>query len=254
MAQRAFSKPARLQYHHVSDASTLCSFPRFASPAACDDLISLCEKVGFKAEQADSYYTQATFDLEVDTSPRVRQWLIQHELVAAVSRCMRSSHGVAPEVFDDVFVVKYDATVPGGQQGLEWHYDAGNVSFMLALSARDSYTGGGTAFDVLQEGYSESSQRYNQDVDMTQGRGDGSPLHLEQGELLLFEAQLFHSGLPISSGLRYLLVGFCFTRPCVCNGCDGSRSDDIEVSRGDVGLDLQPLHTPRGLSGSGSSE
>lgn len=32
-----------------------------------------------------------------------------------------------------------------------------------------------------------------------------------QGQLLTFDAKLFHRGLPITSGRRYLLVGFCFT-------------------------------------------
>jgi hypothetical protein len=184
-----FSKPSKLQYHHISDASTLCSFPRFASPAACEDLISLCEEEGYHAEECDSNYTQATFDLEVDTSPRVREWLVQHDLVPAVSCCMQSSHGTAPVSFDDVFVVKYDGTVQNGQQSLTWHYDAGDVSFMLALSASDSYTGGGTAFDVLQEGYDESRQSRDLQavagVDLSSyfGRGGAqlSALHLQQG-------------------------------------------------------------------------
>lgn len=122
-------------------------------------------------------------------------------------RCMLRSHGQSPAAFNDLFVVKYSAEQ---QQGLEVHTDAGDVSFMLALSPRSSYSGGGTAFDVLQQ----------------QGE---SPVHLEQGNAILFDARLRHEGLPISSGTRYLLVGFCLTDPAA------SRVP------GNVGLGLQRI-------------
>jgi hypothetical protein len=37
-------------------------------------------------------------------------------------------------------------------------------------------------------------------------------LHCAQGTLLSFDAALTHAGMPIQSGARYLLVGFCHTR------------------------------------------
>jgi hypothetical protein len=30
--------------------------------------------------------------------------------------------------------------------------------------------------------------------------------------MILFDAKLYHSGVPITSGTRYLLVGFCYTK------------------------------------------
>ena len=37
--------------------------------------------------------------------------------------------------------------------------------------------------------------------------------HCPQGYLLTFDSKLFHQGQPITSGARYLLVGFCHTDP-----------------------------------------
>ena len=38
-------------------------------------------------------------------------------------------------------------------------------------------------------------------------------VHCPQGYLLTFDSKLFHQGQPITSGARYLLVGFCHTDP-----------------------------------------
>lgn len=243
-ASSSFNKPPRLLYHHISDASVICSFPFFASPEICEELILLCEMEGFHSEKEESTYTQATFDLEVDSNPRVRDWLVTHELVPEISACMQRSHATSLVSFDDVFVVKYDASVPGGQQSLEWHYDAAELSFMLALSDRDSYIGGGTAFDVLQDEYDKDKQSEALEglegaaglADYFRGTAAGStlrPLHLQQGELLIFDANLYHSGLAVSSGVRYLLVGFCF----VAGGEEGGAA----AARGELDLNLLPL-------------
>ena len=238
-----FCKPSKLYYHHLSDSSSICSFPSFCSANVCERLISLCEEEGFKSED-DQEYHQSTFDLEVDASPKVREYLVKNGFVPALCDCMMLSHGTSPVAFDDVFVVKYDATKSTAQKSLNWHYDAGNVSFMLALSGQDSYEGGGTAFDVLQDGYDEGRQHEDLKNLTTQELAGYFlttycvknkhflPLHLCQGELLVFDAKLYHSGLQIFSGTRYILVGFC----------DVIKSDNrITDCQGNVGLDLVSL-------------
>ena len=65
---------------------------------------------------------------------------------------------------------------------------------MIALSPRADYDGGGTHFDALAIPDSLNI------------------LHLEQGDMVLFDALLFHSGVAITRGSRYLLVGFTYTR------------------------------------------
>ena len=146
----------------------------------------MCEGHGFTRERAGSQYAQATTDLEVDSAPDVRRLVLSRGLMPAVRAAMLASHGVAPVALDDLFVVRYDAEE---QRDLVRHVDAGDVSFMLALSDRAAYSGGGTAFDVMET-----------DV-----------VHLERGELVLFDAALYHAGISISRGKRYLLVGFCHT-------------------------------------------
>lgn len=97
------------------------------------------------------------------------------------------------------------------------------MSFMLALSPRSAYMGGGTTYDVLAS----------------------EPLHLEQGQVCTFHADLYHTGNPILEGLRYLLVGFCY-----CDGGGdsggggGGGSGGRSGTPGTVGLDLKLIAGP----------
>ncbi len=178
----------------------------FATEQMCVDIIALCEEEGFRVETGK--YEQATVDVEVDSFPRLKRWLLRHDLVNALRENIHTATGQNICAFDDVFVVKYDANE---QRDLIRHYDAADVSFMLALSERNSYAGGGTWFDSL-----------------------GDTVHLDAGELIIFDAGLYHSGMPISKGLRYLLVGFCYTR--------------VSATREDVGnlsLSLEKIHGNR---------
>jgi hypothetical protein len=146
----------------------------FASPDLCTRLIRLCEKVGFKKE-ADVTYRQSTVDLEVDASPRIKKCLKAANLIDALQKHMLTVFEQQVCAFDDLFVVKYDAAE---QRELERHYDAGDISFMLALSKTSSYVGGGTRFDGVED----------------------HALQLEQGELVLFDASMYHAGIPITHG------------------------------------------------------
>ncbi len=54
---------------------------------------------------------------------------------------------------------------------------------------------------------------------------------------MIFNAELYHAGIPIVYGTRFLLVGFCFTsEPNV------SRSGDVV---GNVNLELFPIMVNR---------
>ena len=65
---------------------------------------------------------------------------------------------------------------------------------MIALSDSNDYDGGGTKFDCLED-----------------------TLHLEVGDIVLFDANLYHKGVEITKGTRYLLVGFCIVEGCQVN-------------------------------------
>ena len=71
--------------------------------------------------------------------------------------------------------------------GLEPHKDGSAYSFNLLLSSPSDFEGGGTAFELL---------------------GWEKPLSVGRGEALLHEGGLMHCGVPVRSGLRYVLVGF----------------------------------------------
>ena len=117
------------------------------SPEQCATIIAACETVsGWAAGGADRNrgYSFATADVEVDQHPIVRGAVTAGGvLAAAVNAQFNDAHG-GTSIFamDDCFVVKYDAA-EGGQRGLTSHVDGGDLSFMVALSDRADYAGGG---------------------------------------------------------------------------------------------------------------
>ena len=82
----------------------------------------------------------------------------------------------------DVFIVKYDAS-EGGQRELKNHRDASLVSLNIALNG--DFEGGGTWIDPL-----------------------GRALTNEAGGVLTHPSAVLHGGRSITSGVRYILVGF----------------------------------------------
>lgn len=88
------------------------------------------------------------------------------------------------------------------KKGLILHTDSADISFMIALSDRQSYDGGGTYFPNLND---------NNEVSNDNNYITNKIIHLNQGEMLTFDSDNYHQGLPITKGQRYLLVGFCYT-------------------------------------------
>ena len=83
----------------------------------------------------------------------------------------------------DGFVVKYDAA--GGQKELKPHRDGSVLSFNIALNPSSEFEGGGTWFASLEDA-----------------------IKIDQGEVITHSSALLHSGHGITSGKRYILVGF----------------------------------------------
>ena len=93
--------------------------------------------------------------------------------------------GPASELrFRDLFVAKYDADAAGGQRGLDGHIDCSFLSMVLQLNPTADFEGGGTRFE-------------HRDLVVRPEQGDG----------VLFLSKLYHEGVPIRSGTRYILVG-----------------------------------------------
>ena len=83
----------------------------------------------------------------------------------------------------DGFVVKYDAEA--GQKELKPHRDGSVLSFNIALNPASDFEGGGTWFNSLD-----------------------NSIKLEQGEIVSHASGILHGGHGITSGKRYILVGF----------------------------------------------
>lgn len=83
-------------------------------------------------------------------------------------------------------IVKYDVTKKERQK-LDMHTDKSEWTFLIALSngCGVDYEGGGTYFECID-----------------------ATVHIQRGHALVFPGKLRHCGQKITSGLRFLLVGF----------------------------------------------
>ena len=189
---------------YIGDAGEVTK-ASFLTPAACHAIVTICEAHaaahgGWSVESAEKY-AQTTVDLEVDRVPQLRAWLLEHNFIDQVDAHYQQANAAKLCALDDLFVVKYEA---GGQTELRWHTDAGEVSFMVALSESGiDFEAGGTTFETISK-----------------------TVQCRQGEILSFDAKLFHAGVPITKGVRYLLVGF------------GWVNEAAARERGNLSLDL----------------
>jgi len=83
---------------------------------------------------------------------------------------------------EELFFVKYEYA-ENTQKHLDIHQDGSEMSFVIALN--DNYTHGGTHFIMTDE-----------------------HAKLKTGECVFFSGKQYHEGMPISSGVRYILTGF----------------------------------------------
>ena len=104
--------------------------------------------------------------------------------MSTITSLIRQSYNLQDGLFlgmNDLFIVKYEHSQ---QNYLELHKDGAFLSFNILLSNNSDFEGGGTYFD------------------------DGLTSKPERGDLLIHASKIKHSGIPITKGKRYLLVGF----------------------------------------------
>jgi hypothetical protein len=160
------------------------SFPKIYSHDICTYIINECEKYaklngGWMTNRHNDY---PTTDLPVDKIPAIFGIIL--ETLKTITNKISISYGLHDDMvldIKDLFVVKYSHDA---QNHLEMHTDGSFLSFNILLSDPSDFEGGGTYFD------------------------DGLISRLEQGDILIHSSRIKHSGLPITSGCRYLLVGF----------------------------------------------
>lgn len=132
------------------------------------------------------HQTHATTDIPVHLLPQGgRLW--NETIAPRVQEAIAAGFGFRPESVMpvDVFLVKYQSE-EGGQRELSVHRDGALMTFSLLLNDPADFTGGGTYFE-------ESGRVYRP----------------AQGVAVMHSGKLRHGGFPITSGTRYVLVGFC---------------------------------------------
>jgi hypothetical protein len=154
------------------------------TPEMCSYIINESEKFaanngGWTTRRHVNY---PTTDLPVDKIPAIIGLIL--ETMKTVTNKIKTSYGLHDNMIlniQDLFIVKYEAT---SQNYLELHVDGSFLSFNILLSNTKEFEGGGTYFD------------------------DGLTSYSEQGDMLIHSSKIKHSGLAITKGKRYLLVGF----------------------------------------------
>ena len=127
---------------------------------------------------------------------------------------------VLPEHMElsDVFFVKYSAA-PGEQRELVPHVDGSIFSFNILLNDPHDFDGGGTWFES----------------------GGGRTVNLGRGAAVAHSGQARHSGVAISRGERYLLVGFVGCSPYpYCTAATAHAESDAFHKFGTAAWDRRP--------------
>jgi hypothetical protein len=159
-------------------------YPKIYCTNVCSWIINECEKYaeqngGWTKKRHQSY---PTTDLPLESVTAVSGFVF--ESLKIITEKIRVSYGLNNDIkidYMDLFIVKYKHD---DQNFLEIHKDGSFLSFNILLSDVSDFEGGGTYFD------------------------DGLIMKGEQGDLILHSSKIKHSGLPITKGTRYLLVGF----------------------------------------------
>ena len=158
------------------------------SKEECERIIGEAEYVASLSEWTKNRHgNYPTTDLPLVELPETLKFL-RVALVERIYPMLQAQFGVfLPDPsklrLADGFVVKYDAQ--GGQRELKPHRDGSVVSFNIALNPASEFEGGGTWFASLDDA-----------------------IRIDQGQIVSHSSALLHGGYGITSGKRYILVGF----------------------------------------------
>jgi hypothetical protein len=162
--------------------------------AQCDHVANTTEQV-CRGQYAAYTYAKQTLGCREYPILAQTSFLPVHTTVHAITQKFHSSNSKSKNSnknrqlqLDDrePHIVKYDVTKKERQK-LDMHTDKSEWTFLIALSngCGVDYEGGGTYFECLD-----------------------ATVHIQRGHALIFPGKLRHCGQKITSGLRFLLVGF----------------------------------------------
>jgi hypothetical protein len=184
---------------HLSEAQMLTVDECDAAVRAAD---AHAAKHGWATARHAAY---ATHDLPIDAlakgdaRPKAESRVITDAVTAAVKTKLIPEMAALFELqadalsILDLFIARYSVE-PGGLAALEPHEDGSEFSFVLALNSLTEYEGGGTQF-------------------LATGVVPHPVFRPDKGYATLFSGKNRHCGLPITSGVRYILAGFLRYRP-----------------------------------------
>jgi hypothetical protein len=158
------------------------------TPEECEFIINEAEYIASVSEWTKNRHGNfPTTDLPLVDLPETLKFL-RIALVERIYPMLQAQYGMfLPDPtklrLADGFVVKYDAA--GGQKELKPHRDGSVFSFNIALNPASDFEGGGTWFASLDDA-----------------------IKIDQGEVVTHSSALLHGGHGITSGKRYILVGF----------------------------------------------
>lgn len=165
----------------------------FMSNDICDFIVNECEKIALK-NISDAYPTgwmtnrhkkYPTTDLPLKLIGNLFT-PVRNILISKLFPIIEEKYNVSKYFldFNDIFIVKYKDTE---QSELERHKDGSAFSFNILLNHPSNFTGGGTII--------------NQD-------SKDILVNNTKGGLVVHSGQTYHQGNLITSGTRYIMVGF----------------------------------------------
>eukprot|EP00339_Tiarina_fusa_P009756 CAMPEP_0117031254 /NCGR_PEP_ID=MMETSP0472-20121206/22489_1 /TAXON_ID=693140 ORGANISM="Tiarina fusus, Strain LIS" /NCGR_SAMPLE_ID=MMETSP0472 /ASSEMBLY_ACC=CAM_ASM_000603 /LENGTH=451 /DNA_ID=CAMNT_0004739549 /DNA_START=331 /DNA_END=1686 /DNA_ORIENTATION=- len=167
----------------------------------CDHLVTTTEQA-CRGQYAAYTYAKQTLGCREFPILAQTSFLPVHTVVHAITQRFHNSS--RPLQLDDrePHIVKYDVTKKERQK-LDMHTDKSEWTFLIALSngCGVDYEGGGTYFECLD-----------------------ATVHIQRGHALIFPGKLRHCGQKITSGLRFLLVGFLVDKSNSNSNAGGSSS------------------------------
>jgi hypothetical protein len=166
------------------------------SASECDDIVAGAENhistVGNDSNKNwRKIYTYTKMDLPMDDLEEVDLFKgMKDKLMTNICSVVGGYYGcdqksLRPRTWKEPHLLKYTFESPVPHCGVEMHFDGCHVTWNLMLSRSTDYDGGGTYIRRL-----------------------GKTIKLNQGQVLVHPGELFHKGVDITRGTRYLVVCF----------------------------------------------
>jgi prolyl 4-hydroxylase len=143
----------------------------------------------------DRHQIKPTTDLDIFNIPNIASMIV-NTIYKKVYPEFENKFNSFPHMFNiynndlrisDIFIVKYEE---GKQNSLDIHRDQSSVSFNILLNNTNEFDDGGTEFYINNKSYKYKNK---------------------QGSGVLSFGKVEHKGIPITSGIRYILVGFIYS-------------------------------------------